>query len=60
MDPYRPGSLSRRITGVLLLVVGIAVAARVVYDLLAPLLPLAVALLVVSGLYLVTVGHWRR
>lgn len=60
MQPYQSGGWARRLLTTLFVILTIAVVARVVYDLLAPLLPLAVALLVVSGLYLVTTGRWRR
>ena len=60
MSYFQPGGWGRRLVATLLVVIAIAVAARVVYDLLSPLLPLAVALLVVGGLYLLTVGRWRH
>lgn len=60
MRDFPPGGWGKRLLTPLLVIIAIAVAARVVYDLLAPVLPLVVALLMVGGFYLLTFGRWRR
>jgi len=60
MQSYQPGGWGKRIVGSLFLVLGIAVAARVIYELLAPLLPLLVAFLVLATAYVAMTRHWRR
>ncbi len=50
----------KRATGALLLLLGIAVGARVIYSLLAPLLPLLISGFALVIVYAVTLGLWRR
>lgn len=60
MHPYQPGGWGKRLVNTLLLVLGLAVVARVSYELLAPLLPLMIALLILATAYLATTQQWRR
>lgn len=60
MNDYRPGAWGTRIVRAILLLLGIAVAAHLVYELIAPLIPVAVAILVIAVLCLTTVQRWRR
>ena len=60
MQSYQPGGWGKRLVSTGLLIIGIAVAARVVYELLAPLMPLVVALLIVTTAYLALTRHGRR
>jgi uncharacterized membrane protein YfcA len=59
MRNYQPGGWGGRVLSTLLLIIGIAVGARVVYELLRPLLPLVVALLILATAYLATTQQWR-
>jgi hypothetical protein len=60
MQSYQPGGWGKRLVNMLLLVLGLAVVARVIYELLAPLLPLMIALLILATAYLATTQQWRR
>lgn len=60
MNYQQPSSWGKRLASTLLLIIAIAVAARVIYELLLPLLPVMVALLAVSSAYLAVVQHRRR
>ena len=60
MNYQQPNDWDKRIARMLLLLVGIAVAARVIYELLLPLLPVVVALLMVSSAYLAVTQRRRR
>ena len=60
MNTYRPGGWGKRLVSTVLLVIGIAVTAHVVYELLLPLLPIAVALLILGAVYLTAAHLWRR
>ena len=60
MRHQQPSGLGKRIASTLLLIIAIAVAARVIYELLLPLLPLVIALLVVSSAYLAVAQRRRR
>ena len=60
MRPYQPDGWGKRLVRTLLLILGLAVVARVIYELLAPLLPLVIALLILAIAYLATTQQWRR
>lgn len=60
MNYQQPSSFSKRIVSKLLLIIAIAVTARIIYELLLPLLPVMVALLVVSSVYLAVAQRRRR
>ena len=60
MRYYQPDSWMRRVIGAVLLLVGIAVGARVVYGLLVPLVPAAFAVAALAVVYLVVFQRWRR
>jgi hypothetical protein len=53
-------SLMKRATGALFLLLGIAVGARVILALLAPVLPLVLSAAVLVIVYAITLGLWRR
>lgn len=57
---HYPDGLTKRILSALLLLVGIAVGARVVYGLLVPLLPGVIAIVALSAIYLMIFGRRRR
>jgi len=50
----------KRATGALLLLLGIAVGARLIYNLLLPLLPLLICTIALIAIYAVLLGFWRR
>lgn len=50
----------KRATSALVLLVGIALSARLIYGLLLPLLPLLICALVLIGIYAVVFGFWRH
>lgn len=61
MQHYSPDSWGRRLGRAALLLVAAAIALRVAADLLAPLLPALLALLLLGGvLYLASGPHGRR
>lgn len=60
MQPYQPGGWGKRLVHTLLLLLGLAVVARLIFDLLAPLLPLLIVLLILATAYLATTQQWRR
>lgn len=51
---------TKRAAGALLLLLGIAAGARVIYSLLRPLLPLLICALALIVVYSVLLGFWRR
>ncbi len=53
MNYYQPDSWVKRLMSAVLLLLGIAVGARVIYELLAPVVPVAITLLLVCAAYLV-------
>lgn len=56
---YRPDSLMKRGLTALVLLIGIAIGARVIYGLLAPLLPFLGAVVVLAAVY-IAVFRGRR
>ncbi len=61
MHHYQPDSWGRQLGRAALLLLAVAVATRLAADLLAPLLPALLALLLLSGvLYLASGPHGRR
>lgn len=60
MNYQQPSGWGRRIASTLLLIIALAVAARVIYELLLPLLPIVVALLVACSAYLAVAQRRRR
>ncbi len=60
MHGPQPGGWRQRLVSTLALILGVAVAARVIYDLLRPLLPLVLAVLILLTAYLATTQQWRR
>jgi hypothetical protein len=50
----------KRATGALLLLLGIAIGARVIYALFLPLLPLLICGLLLLGIYRLALGFWNR
>lgn len=60
MHYQQPSGLGKRIASTLLLIIAIAVTARVIYELLLPLLPFMITLLVVSSAYLAVAQRRRR
>ena len=49
MNGYQPGGWVRRLIAMVALLVGLAVVARVIYELLAPLIPGLLALLLLGA-----------
>ena len=60
MREYRPNNWGSWLVRVGLGLLALAIGARLIYDLLAPLIPWAVALVVLGVLALVTFQRWRR
>lgn len=60
MNSYRPGGWGKHLIYAVLLVIGIAVTAHVVYELLLPLLPVALALLILGAVYLAAAHLWKH
>lgn len=55
----QPGGWGKRLMSTLLLMLGIAMVSRVIYELLLPLLPLVVALLILACAYVATIQRRR-
>jgi hypothetical protein len=51
---------TKRATGALFLLLGIAVGARIVFSLLVPVLPWLIWAVVLIGVYYLALGFWRR